>query len=188
MDSKISDIRIIELYFERSEAAISATEEKYGKYCRTVAYNVLFSHEDAEECVNDAYLRVWNSVPPERPVNFKAFLAKIVRNLSLDRYFKNKAKKRSQYAESAFDELSECLPDTRVSSVSDDIALKDSINSFLASLPAETRMIFMQRYWYFLSVSEIAKKRGVSENKVKVTLSRTRKKFREHLLNEGIEI
>ena len=188
MNGKISDIRIIELYFERSEAAISATEEKYGKYCRTVAYNVLFSREDAEECVNDAYLRVWNSVPPERPVNFKAFLAKIVRNLSLDRYFKNKAKKRSQYTESAFDELAECLPDRRDASLSDDVALRDAINSFLESLPKETRIIFMQRYWYFLSIAEIAKRLGIGESKVKVTLSRTRKKFREHLLNEGIEI
>lgn len=188
VDSKASDSRIIELYFERAELAIAKTDEKYGKYCHTIAYNVLFSHEDAEECVNDMYIRVWNIVPPQRPSNLKAFLAKITRNLALDRYWTKNAQKRSCGIDIALDELSECLSDRGEGSVSDEIALKDAVNSFLAGLNRSVRIIFVQRYWYFCSIKEISANLGVSEGAVKTTLSRTRVKFKEHLRKEGIEI
>ena len=182
------DSKIIDLYFERSEKAIQMTEEKYGKYCKSIALGILHSNEDAEECVNDTYLRVWNSVPPERPVNFKAYIAKIVRNLSLDRFFKNSAKKRSSFESTPFDEIRECLGDNGGLSVSDELLLRDAVNSFLEGLTRETRIIFMQRYWYFRSVKEIAHSLSIGESRVKVTLLRTRQKFKEHLQKEGIEI
>lgn len=187
MSDKISDSEIIELYFERSESAISNTDKKYGRYCYSIAYNILCSREDAEECINDAYLRAWNSIPPARPDNFKAYLARIVRNLSLDRYFASNAKKRAGDV-SAFDEISECLADASSSDVSDEIALNGAVNSFLGTLTRESRVIFLQRYWYFQKISDIARTLNVSESKVKVTLNRTRKKFREYLLKEGIKL
>ena len=188
VDSKASDSRIIELYFERAELAIAKTEEKYGKYCHTIAYNILFSHEDADECVNDTYLRVWNTIPPNRPSNLKAFLAKITRNLALDKYWSKNAQKRSCGIDVAMDELSECLSDGSEGNISDELAMKEVVNSFLASLNPNVRIIFLQRYWYFCPIKEIASNLGVSENTVKVTLSRTRSKFKEYLKKEDITV
>lgn len=184
----MEDSKIIDLYFERSQSAIKETHEKYGHYCHTIAYNVLYSYEDAEECVNDTYLRAWKSIPPHRPSRLSAFLGKITRNLALDRYDSRTAKKRECPLELALEEISECVPDSSTDSASDGGVLRDAINSFLASLPRRTRIIFMQRYWYLSSISEISASLGISESNVKVILMRTRKKFKEFLEKEEIFI
>ncbi|MBE6535889.1 MAG: sigma-70 family RNA polymerase sigma factor [Ruminococcaceae bacterium] len=183
----MEDSKIIDLYFARSETAISETQKKYAPYCHTIAYNILYSNEDAEECVNDTYLRAWQAMPPHRPSRLSSFLGRITRNLALDRYNQKNAQKRGGSIELVLDEISECLPDTHGDD-SNDKALKDAINSFLASLPKRTRIIFMQRYWYLSSISEISHSLGISESNVKVILMRTRKKFKAHLEKEEIFI
>ena len=185
----MDDKRIVELYWERSQAAIAHTQEKYGKYCHTIAYNILYSNEDAEECVNDTYLRAWSVMPPHRPDNLSGFLGRITRNLALDKYDRRRAAKRNANVELAYEELSECIPDSAGTlSESDAVILKDAINGFLESLPKNTRIIFMRRYWYLCSISEIAKGMSMSESNVKVSLMRTRRLFREYLEKEGIVI
>ena len=183
----MDDNRIIELFWSRSEEAISETQKKYGAYCRYIAKNDLGSDEDAEECVNDTYLKVWNSVPPARPQNFSAFIGTVARNLALNKLdFKN-AKKRSTQTNLALSELEEVIPDSK-KDPSDELALRDALNGFLSSLPRLTRMMFVRRYWYLSPIREIARDYGVSESRVKVTLMRTRNRLKEHLEKEGINI
>lgn len=182
----MDDQRIIELYFARSEDAIRETEAKYGRYCHSVAYNVLHSHEDAEECVNDTYIRAWDSIPPKKPSRLSTFLAKITRNLALDRYDYYNAEKRPQDTVSLIEEIGECY--TCGDDILSEIALRDAINSFLGKLKKKTRMIFMQRYWYFRSIAEIARDFGISESNVKVILHRTRKDLKEHLEEYGFNL
>lgn len=184
----MEDERIIELYWARSEDAISETSNKYGSYCRQIAWNILYSSEDSEECVNDTYLRVWNTIPPHKPNKFSAFLGRITRNLALDRYKKLTADKRGNgQVTLALDELAECIPSAdNTESAADDIALTDVLNRFLASLPAEKRKIFMRRYWYLSRIKEIAADFGMSESKVKMILMRTRNELKEILEKEGI--
>lgn len=185
----MEDERIVELYFERSETAISETQKKYGKYCHYIAYSILNSQLDAEECVNDTYIHTWDSIPPNRPKLFKSFLGKITRNIALDRYDRLHALKRGGNTELALEEIGECIPisdDGR--EMSDDIALREAINRFLESLPKQTRIIFMRRYWYLSPVNHIAGDLGLSVSNVKVILMRTRKKFKEYLEGEGISI
>lgn len=185
----LEDEKIVELYLERSETAITETQTKYGRYCHTIAYNVLYSNEDAEECVNDTYIRAWNSIPPQKPNVLSAFLGAITRNLALDRYQRTKAKKRSECTELALEELGECIPCSEDgASIADELALKEAINGFLASLKEQPRIIFMRRYWYLCSVKEIAVSLGLSESKVKVSLMRTRMKFKMYLENQGVVI
>lgn len=185
----MDDNKIVDLYWERSETAIAETQQKYGKYCHHIAYHILYSHEDAKECVNDTYIKAWNAMPPQRPGKLSAFLGTITRNLALDRYAYQKAKKRSVPTSVILDELEECIPNPAMQmDMADEIALKDAINAFLASLPADTRIIFMRRYWYLNSIKEIARDYGLTESKVKVTLHRTRNKFKEFLEKEGISI
>ncbi len=184
----VDDKNIVELFWARSEDALKETQSKYAGYCSAIARNVLDSREDAEECVNDAYLRLWNAIPPERPSSLKAFLGRIVRNVALDRYDASKAAKRfNSSAELALHELEECLPSADASA-SDEYALKEAINGFLAQLPAKTRIVFMRRYWYLCSVKEIAESMRMTESSVKVTLLRTRRKLKEHLEKEEIGI
>lgn len=185
----MEDYKIVELYFERSETAISETQKKYGKYCHVIAYNVLSSELDAEECVNDTYLRAWQSIPPEQPRILKSFLGRITRNLALDRYDRAKAAKRGGNVDVALEELEECIPSIEDGrDMSDDMAMKEAINRFLASIPRRTRIVFLRRYWYLSSIADIAEDLGLSESNVKVLLMRTRKKFKEHLEKEGISI
>lgn len=184
MDDRV----IIELYNKRDENAIGETQKKYGRYCHSIAYNILRSNEDSEECVNDTYLKVWNAIPPKVPQIFSAFIGRITRNTALDRYEKNRAQKRDAGIELALDELSECISSEMTGECSDDFVLKNAVNGFLASLPKRTRIIFMRRYFYLLSINEIAEGLSMSESNVKVTLMRTREKFREYLENEGIVI
>ncbi len=181
----MEDKTIVELYWQRNEDAVAVTQQKYGRYCHSIAYNILLSDEDAEECVNDTYLKVWNSIPPERPSLLKSFIGRITRNIALDRYDYNTAQKRGGVSV-ALSELDECIPDVSDQNTADDYALRKAINGFLASLPARTRTVFMQRYFYACSVKQIAQSLGMTEVNVKVTLLRARAKLKAHLEKEGI--
>ncbi len=184
----MDDRQIIALYNERSEAALSETEKKYGRYCRTVAYNILRNEEDSEECVNDTWLKAWEAIPPQCPESLAAFLGKITRNLALNLYkHKNREKRGGGQTMLVLEELAECVPgaDSTEDAV-DEALLAEVLNGFLAELPAEKRKIFMRRYWYLSSVKEIAEEYGLSESKVKMTLLRLRSKLKTVLEKEGI--
>ncbi len=184
----MEDRKIVELFFERSEKAIEESEKKYGRYCHSVAFSILASDEDAKEIVNDTYLRAWNSIPPQKPNKLGAFLARIARNLALDRYDARRKDRENLAFETVLDELADCLPDTEGLSVTDEIILRNAVDSFLASLVEQTRIVFMRRYWYMMPIAKIALSCGMSEANVKTTLHRTRKQFKEHLEKEGIII
>ncbi len=184
----MDDRQIIALYNERSEAALSETAKKYGRYCRTIAYNILYNEEDSEECVNDTWLKAWESIPPRCPECLAAFLGKITRNLALNLYkHKNREKRGGGQTILVLEELAECVPGTDSTEAAVDGALlTEVLNGFLEELPAEKRKIFMRRYWYLSSVKEIAEEYGLSESKVKMTLLRLRSKLKQTLEKEGI--
>ncbi len=183
----MEDGAIIGLYWERNEQAIQETDLKYGPYCHTIAYNILENQEDCEECVNDTWLRAWNTMPPQRPNYLRLFLGKITRNLSLDIWKGKQAKKRGGGEPAlALEELSECVADTKdVESVLQTKELSETIERFLHTLPRRERELFLQRYFYMYSVKELASHYGIKENHVAVLLSRTRKKLAAHLVKEG---
>ena len=183
----MEDERIVELYWERNENAIRESEQKYGKYCYTIAYNILHSREDSDECVNDTWSGAWDAMPPEKPARLKCFLGRITRNIAIDRYRYDGAQKRGAQVESAIDEYWECIPNGEAP-IDDSLALKLAINSFLASLDVRTRVIFMRRYWYLMSVKDIADCMRLSESHISVILHRTRRKFKDHLTKEGLFI
>lgn len=181
---------IIELYWTRSERAIRETAKKYGRLCHSIAYNILKSHPDSEECVNDTYLHTWNAIPPRRPDNLAAFLGKITRNLALKRYARDHTQKRGggQVA-LALEELAECLPDPNTPDNRLEVKeLANLLNTFLATLPPEARNIFLRRYWQLCPVKQIAALYGISESKVKMSLMRTRGKLKLYLEKEGIPL
>lgn len=183
----MEDEKIVALYWERSEAAIVETQKAYGKYCRAIAYRILVSDADAEECEMDTYLKAWHAMPPHKPSRLATFLGKITRNLALDRLEKQNAAKRICYGSVVYDELEACLADGRdADALVDDMALRDAVNGFLASLEKRDRVVFMQRYWYFLSVKEIAKNLALTQSNVKVILHRTRNALRAYLEKENL--
>ena len=186
----MEDNNIIQLYFERSETAITETAVKYGKLCHTIAYNILYNEEDTEECVNDTYLKAWEVIPPQIPEKLAAFLGKITRNLAISKYRYNTSQKRGggQVA-LALEELEDCVPDnnTTEQAVSDKLFL-EQLNEFLENLSAEKRKVFMQRYWYLRPISEIAEEFSMSESKVKMILHRTRNSLKMILEKEGIAL
>lgn len=175
----MEDQKIIELYWNRSEEAISETEQKYGNYCCSIARNILANREDAEECVNDTYLAAWNAIPPQRPSLLAAFLGKITRNLSIDRWrTQNRQKRGSGEILLALDELDDCVSGQQ--SVDAEMERKrfaQVFNRFLDSLPEMERRIFLCRYWYLDPIAEIADRFGFSVSKVTSMLHRTRKKL-----------
>jgi RNA polymerase sigma-70 factor (ECF subfamily) len=187
----MDDRDIIELFWARSEQAISAVSEKYETRCFGVAYNILRNREDAEECVNDAYARAWNAIPPARPDSLPAFLMKITRNLSFDRYKRQRADKRGGgETPEALSELGDCVPDRsaepdRIIESSDITA---ALNAFLSELRPEPRQVFMRRYWYSDSLEDIGAGLGMSESKVKSILFRARNKLKAKLEKEGIAL
>ena len=181
----MEDNRIIDLYWARSEEAVAQTARKYGGYCRRIAWNILYNPEDTDECVNDTYLRAWDTIPPQRPKVLQTFLARITRNLSLDRWRRNQAQKRDSGVFLALEELEACVPGCD-GNMSEDIAIRDALNGFLGNLKPEHRKIFLRRYWYLSPVKEIAEDYSISESKVKMILLRTREKLRVHLETEGI--
>jgi len=182
----MNDSEIIDLFWNRNEEAISETANKYGSFCHSIAFRILRSFEDAEECVNDSYLNCWNSIPPQKPQNFPAFLARITRNLSLNLLEKNHAKKRNPEASLIYLETEEMLSDSRFESpLEDNMVLKESLNRFLSNQPKEKRILFVQRYFYCLSISEIAKLHKKSESYVKISLMRMRNRLQTILRKEG---
>ena len=184
----MDDKQIVDLYFERNEAAIKETEQKYGKLCHSVAMNILGNREDSEECVNDTYLQAWNTIPPERPTLLGAYLCRITRNLAINRYRADRRDKRGGGQTAlALEELSECVSDG-TAPLSDEVALRQAINAFLRALPDPARTVFVQRYWYVRPVADIAEELGMNESRVKMILHRTRNRLREHLSKEGIQI
>ena len=186
----MDDAKIVQLYWDRDEQAIPVTASKYGSYCTSIAQNILGNHEDAEECVNDTYMNAWNSMPPHRPTVLSAFLGKITRNLSIKRYRYNTSDKRgSGQAAMVLDEIAELVSDTdSVEQEVDRRELVNAIDTFLGTLSAEKRGIFLRRYWYFDSISDIANRFGVKENNVSVTLNRLRLKLHNYLLERGFEL
>lgn len=184
----MEDKRIVELYWERSEQAIAETAAKYGPYCHYISYNILHSHEDAEECVNDTYAGAWNAMPPHQPSRLATFLGKITRNLSLNRRKQYQAVKRGQgQTELALAELEECVPDGQnVESQLEERQLVACIESFLEALPQMKRKVFVRRYWYLSPVGEIAAQYGMSESKVTSMLFRLRRELKVRLEQEGI--
>ncbi|MCR5332255.1 MAG: sigma-70 family RNA polymerase sigma factor [Lachnospiraceae bacterium] len=184
----MDDSRIIGLFNERSETAISEAEKKYGRYCLSIACNILHDNEDAAECVNDALLGAWNSIPPHAPENLAAFLGKITRNLSLKKWREQSAAKRGGGNTAvSLDELEECIPSGHtIDEHLETEELTGIINSFLAALPDTERRVFLRRYWYFDTVDDICGRFGFGKSKVKMILKRTRDKLRKKLEKEGI--
>lgn len=186
----MDDNSIVQLYWDRDEKAIAATSEKYGSYCGAIARNILGNCEDAQECVNDTYLNAWNAIPPHRPEVLSTFLGKITRNISFNLYKYKQAEKRGGgQAAVVLDELEECISGQNMPE--DEVFRKElveAINSFLASISVEKRKIFVCRYWYADSILDIAKKFGVTENSVSVTLNRLRKKLHSYLMERGFEL
>ena len=184
----MDDEAIIALFFARSEQAIQELDEKYGKVCHSLAYNILHSRQDAEECVNDAYLGVWDAIPPTRPNTLLAFLCRIVRNLSLMRYHADKATKRGggNYTV-ALEELEDCLasPHTVEGDVEEQELIR-LIENFLETLSPENRVLLIRRYWFSDSYEEIATRTGLSEKNVSVRLTRIRKQLRHYFKERGV--
>lgn len=184
----MDDKQIVDLYWERSETAISETAQKYGRYCHYIAFNVLHNDEDSEECVNDTYLRAWNSIPPKEPKNLRTYLGKITRGLAINRYKMQSAQKRGgTTADIILSELEGCIPSgLTVEDALDEKLLIKSIEDFLRRQSTHKRNIFLRRYWYCESISQIAEDFCVSESKVTSILYRQRIKLKEHLEKEGI--
>lgn len=183
----MEDQLIIKLFFERSENAIAELSNKYEKLCKTLAYHILKNEQDAEECVNDAYLAAWNTIPPEKPNPLSAYICRITRNLSLKKYHSNTAQKRNNYYDVILEEVEECLE--AKDTVESEILVQEmskQINSFLGKLKEKDRVIFIRRYWFCDSVSEISGNLGVSTNYVTVHLYRTREKLKKYLKKEGL--
>ena len=186
----MDDRQIIELYNERSEAAIWSTADKYGKHCHYIAYNILYNDQDSEECVNDTWLRAWNTIPPQQPNKLSAYLGKITRNLALDRYkFYNREKRGKGQTSLVLEELGECISaGNRTEQEIDAQLLVEALSRFLRNLSTEKRQILVRRYWYLSPVKEIARDFEMSESSVKTILHRTRIKLKHFLEKEGIVI
>lgn len=184
----MNDQRIIELFWERHESAISVTADKYGKYCHTIAYNILYNYFDAEECVNDTYLGAWNGIPPQKPKNLAAFLGKITRNLAINRYNRHKTSKRGNgQIEIVLSEVENCIPDIKgIEQAMDEEHLVAVINRFLRAQHKTKRKLFVQRYWYMYPIREIAEMHNMSESKVKTILYRMRVELKQNLEKEEI--
>lgn len=183
----MGDEEIIDLFFARSEQAIRELDGKYGNIFYKTSFQILKNQSDAAECVNDAYLGTWNAIPPARPNSLSAFVCQIVRNISIKRYYKKTAMKRNSTYDVAMEEIDACL--ASASTVEDEVETKElarMIENFLDTLSSENRVIFLQRYWFADSYSEIAKTVGISEKSVSVRLARIRKKLRAYLTEREV--
>jgi len=184
----LKDTEIMELYWERDERAITETQNSYGRYCYSIAYNILHNREDSDECVNDTWLRAWNAMPPQKPNHLQLFLGTITRNLSFDVWKRKKAAKRGNgELELALDELMECVPAGKSTEELVEAAeLSRLINVFVKSLPERECNVFLRRYWYVEDCGEIAKRYDMKVNTVKTTLFRVRRKLQEYLQQQGM--
>ena len=186
----MEDKQIVSLYWARDPQAIDRSQEKYGPYCLSIARNILRQEQDAEESVNDTWLGAWNAMPPQRPSVLSAFLGRITRNLSLDRYKAARAEKRGGSSfPAALDELSECVPaGESVEQTMDERELGQAIDRFLRTIPEKQCSLFLRRYWYAESISQIAERYSLKENTVKSILFRTREQLRKFLQKEGVAV
>lgn len=186
----MTDTEIIELYLRRDERAIAETQKLYGRYCEKIARNILDSEQDAQECANDAYLKAWETIPPERPKILAAYLARITRNNAISRYRREKTEKRGKGAlPLILDELSGVVSGTaNVEKTAEDREIVAEIDRFLETLPETKRRIFILRFVCCESIEDIAKRTGVSKNNVSVTLNRVKKQLKQHLNKEGYEL
>ena len=184
----MEDEQIIQLFFDRSERAITEVQNKYGAYCSRIAGNILPSPEDCEECVSDVWWRLWTTIPPQRPARLRAFLGAVTRNFALSRYRALHAEKRGGGMEAeALSELETCVS-AGLEEVLEEKRLVALLNSFLEGLSRENRIIFVKRYWYLSSVDQIARELGCTEGKVKMSLHRTRKQLKRRLEKEEIDL
>lgn len=186
----MEDRHIVELYLERSEEAITQTDIKYGRYCHKIAYNILGDDEDSEECVNDTYMRVWGSIPPNEPDCLSSFIGKITRNLALDKLRKRNSDKRGGgEVPVALDELSECISGgDQIEKLHDSEDITEALNEFLSGLGKLERSVFMRRYWMLEPIEAIAKRYDISVSKTTTMLFRLRGKLKKHLMKEGIPL
>lgn len=183
----MTDHEIIDLFFERSEQAISEMIIKYGATIRKVVSNVLGNPQDIEECVNDTYLQIWSSIPPNRPIYLGAYSCRIAKNVSLNRYHSNTARKRNSYFDTALEELERTVPALEtVESAYEVSELVRYFNRFLQGMVYDDRYLFMRRYWYGDAVTQIAKQMGISPHTASVRLFRIRKKLQRYLQKEGM--
>lgn len=183
----IDDEKIIEMFFERSEQGIRELDIKYGKICHNLSYNIVNNRQDAEECVNDAYLGAWNAIPPVRPNPLLSYIVKIVRNISLKIYWRKEAAKRSGHYTIALEEIEGCIADQKT--VEDEIEARELariIEEFLDTLTLENRVIFMRRYWFADSYKDIAEFMGLSEKNISVRLTRIREKMKQYLIEREV--
>lgn len=181
----MKDHDIVELYWARDERALSETQQKYGAYCHSVAMNILSNQPDAEECVNDTWLKAWQTMPPHRPSVLRTFLGKLTRNLSINRLKERHREKRNPDLVVAFEELAECIP---VPEDTTDERLCACLNEFLEITPALDRQLFMGRYWYGRTVREMAPRYGLTANAVSQRLKRTRQALRAYLEERGYTV
>lgn len=183
----MEDEKIIELFFQRSEAALDQVKQKYSNFCASVARRIVSDPRDVEECLNDTWLNTWESIPPTRPKSLQAYLAKVTRNLALDRFDYQRAEKRDAILTVAFEELEPWLPGGR-GSMEEQVAFSDFLNRFLRSLTEDNRAVFIRRYWYGESIQELACAMRRSEARVKSSLFRTRKKLAEEMQKAGVTL
>jgi len=185
----IDDERIIDLFFKRDQQGIRELDIKYGKTCHSLSYNITNSKQDAEECVNDAYLGAWNTIPPTRPNPLLSYIVKIVRNISLKIYWRKQAAKRSGNYKIALEEIEGCIAGPQ--NVEDEIEARELariIEEFLDTLTLENRVIFMRRYWFADSYKDIAELVGLTEKNISVRLTRIREKMKQYLIEREVSV
>ena len=189
-DDKVEDREIVALYLARSEKAITATDERYGKYCRSIALRILHDERDVEECVSDVYRHIWSVIPPQSPSSLRAFLGAVTRHLALDCYDRRMTQKRGAgEVPLLLEELADCVPTAENGDTqTETIVIRDTLDRFLEQLPPAERWLFLRRYWYADTVQELARATDMRENAVSVTLYRIRKKLKTALEKEGISI
>ena len=184
----MDDSKIIELFFARNEDAIKHTDDTYGRRLFHLADNIVHNDQDAEESVNDTYMKAWDTIPPQRPEHFFAYIAKICRNFALKRIDWQKAKKRNAEVVTLTQEMENCIPDTYHDMEADERELGRILDAFLRTLTPENQMVFLRRYWYVDTIAEIAVRYGISESAVQMRLNRTRSKLAMYLAKEGIKV
>ena len=184
----MDDSKIIELFFARNEDAIKHTDDTYGRRLFHLADNIVHNDQDAEESVNDTYMKAWDTIPPQRPEHFFAYIAKICRNFALKRIDWQKAKKRNAEVVALTQEMENCIPDTYRDMEADERELGRILDTFLRTLTPENQMVFLRRYWYVDTIAEIAARYGISESAVQMRLNRTRSKLAMYLAKEGIQV
>jgi RNA polymerase sigma-70 factor (ECF subfamily) len=185
--TQLEDSKIISLFFERSEQAVEELDRKYGTAVKKTAANILRDRLDVEECVNDTYLRAWNSIPPQKPNPLVSYVCKIARNLAIDRYHASRAEKRNASFDLVLEEMEECIPsDMNVETEYDVKELTAAINRFLSTLNGEDRFLFVRRYWYGDSIEDLATLTKGNANRISVRLFRIREKLKKSLVKEGL--